>query len=197
MFDTTEKLILASASPRRQTYLQELGIDFEIEVADIDEKADKNESALNYVSRIAEMKYQAVAQNHLSTWILAADTIVFLDGMILGKPSGSEDALKTLLYLRDKTHKVATAFCLGSIEKGVNYSQTVVSRVVFSPFSVKTARAYVNTGEPLDKAGAYAIQGKGTLLVKELLGSYSNVVGLPLTEVVSALIKYGIVKIKC
>ncbi len=196
MYITVKKLILASASPRRQAYLQELGIEFHIAVADIDEKPIDGETALNYVARMAEDKYKEVAKDNPSAWVLAADTTVYLDEVILGKPKNPEDAERILMLLRGRAHNVATAFCLGCKEQDIMHSQTVISRVVFSQYTRDTMLAYINTGESSDKAGAYGVQGKGAVLVEELRGSYSNVVGLPLSEVVSALDKYGIVKVK-
>lgn len=196
MFTTIKNLILASASPRRQAYLQELGIEFRIAVADIDEKPIDGETALEYVGRMAKLKYEAVAKDNISTWVLAADTIVYLDEIILGKPKNPQDAERILMLLRGRGHQVATAFCIGCIQQNTMHYQTVISRVVFSHYTTDTVLAYVNTGEPLDKAGAYGVQGKGAVLVEELQGSYSNVVGLPLSEVISVLNKYGIVKVK-
>lgn len=197
MFSSTKTLILASASPRRQAYLREFGIDFHIGIANIDESPRDNESALDYVARMAEVKYSTIALENPQTWVLAADTIVYLDDEILGKPQTIEDAERVLMRLSGKTHDVATAFCLGCLEQQKIHCQTVVSRVVFGHYSKDTAVAYINTGEPFDKAGAYGIQGKGAALVEELHGSYSNVVGLPLGEVLALLEKYGIVRLNC
>ena len=146
---------------------------------------------------MAQVKYSTVAVENPQTWVLAADTIVFLDDEVLGKPQNFEDAERILMRLSGTTHNVATAFCLGSIELDKVYCQTVVSRVVFLPFSRDTAIAYINTGEPFDKAGAYGIQGKGAALVEELHGSYSNVVGLPLGQVLALLKRCGIVRLNC
>ena len=196
MFKTVERLVLASASPRRQQYLRDLGLDFEISAAEIDEKPGTREAPDKYVLRMAEEKALAVMVNFQESWVLAADTIVFIEKDILGKPASEEEAVRFLMRLSDKKHRVATSFCLTCLQKQVLYSETVKTDVWFAPFTEKQAAAYVRTGEPMDKAGAYGIQGKGAFLVKKIQGSYSNVVGLPLSELVAVMNKYGIVKTK-
>lgn len=174
--------------------MQEIGIEFEISPADIDENPRQQEPPLKYVDRMAAHKRDTVMDRFPELWVVAADTIVFVDDTILGKPSCESDALATLMLLRGRVHRVATSFALGNRKLAKVHDETVVTKVEFSRFSEQTARAYVQTGEGVDKAGAYAIQGRGGVLVKELQGSYSNVVGLPLCELVFALNKYGIVK---
>jgi len=119
-----------------------------------------------------------------------------LEDMILGKPQSDSQAVQTLMLLSGKIHSVATALCISWRKYQVFHEQTVVTQVEFSGITEETAKAYVKTGESRDKAGAYGIQGRGGALVKELRGSYSNVVGLPLNELIAALTKYGIVKTK-
>ncbi len=194
MFITKKKLHLASASPRRQGFLEILGINYHKTVVDIDERPQGEEAPLDYVKRIAQLKYTAAAENHQSDWILAADTIVYRDKVIFGKPGSPDEAVRILLLLSDKKHHVATTFCLGCKNNNSFHCQTVISEVEFINVTKEAALAYVNTGEPLDKAGAYGIQGIGAMFVKRLQGSYTNVVGLPLSEVVSVLCHHGIVQ---
>ena len=196
MYIAAQKIILASTSPRRRGYLRQFGIDFEVVKAEIDETPLAEEAPLDYVERMAERKNEVVRSTHLDRCILSADTIVFLGNIILGKPISQAEAVKTLMLLSGKIHNVATAFCVTWAEQKIAHLQTVVSRVEFADIAESTARAYVETGEPMDKAGAYGIQGRGGALVKRLDGSFSNVVGLPLHEMLAALTKYGIVKTK-
>lgn len=196
MFTTIERILLASASPRRQGYLRQLGIDFDVAIPEVDESPCDGESPCSYVERMAKLKNDTIRQINPNRWVMAADTIVFIDNVILGKPGSEQEAIDTLLYLCGKTHEVATAFCLSSEKRQVVHQETIVTSVEFTVFSEEIARAYVLTGESGDKAGSYGIQGTGGFLVKQLQGSYSNVVGLPLTEVIAAFTKYGIVKTK-
>ncbi|MEE4242060.1 MAG: Maf family protein [Desulfopila sp.] len=196
MFVANEKIVLASASPRRQAYFEKMGIDFDVVAARIDETPFTAEKPVDYVARMARCKYDEVSRRFPHRWVITADTIVFLDTEILGKPVDDEDAIRTLLLLSGKTHTVATAFKLGCSSLDICHEETVETLVRFFHIPAETASAYVATGEPADKAGAYGIQGKGAFLVKEIKGSYSNVVGLPLGEVLAVLSKYGIVKTK-
>lgn len=196
MFVTQQRLVLASGSPRRREFLEGLGIEHEVILAHIDEAPAKNEEPLEYVARMAQQKCLSVSSQRSSQWVLAADTIVFLGSRIFGKPGSKEEAVSFLLYLSGKVHSVASCFCLLSPEKSIVHNQTVVTQVSFDSISQETAENYVDTGEPMDKAGAYGIQGKGAFLVKKIKGSYTNVVGLPVTEMINALSKYGIVKHK-
>jgi septum formation protein len=196
MFVANEKIVLASASPRRKAYLEQMGIDFDVAAAQIDETPLPEELPCSYVARMARCKYETISKKFPDRWVVSADTTVFLDGRILGKPIDQEDALRILLMLCGKKHRVATAFIVGCLDKNICHQETVETHVKLMPFSEETAQAYVATGEPLDKAGAYGIQGRGAFLVKEIEGSYSNVVGLPLCEMIAVLSKYGIVKTK-
>ncbi|MEW6501795.1 MAG: Maf family protein [Thermodesulfobacteriota bacterium] len=191
-FHTVAELVLASASPRRQRFLHELGLDFVVQPADVDETLKPGELPAVFVRRLAEEKARAVAETRPGAWVLAADTIVEVEGEILGKPSDAADAVRLLKLLRNRWHAVWTGFCLmrgKAVMTGV-----VRSEVRFGDFPDAVCAAYVATGEPLDKAGAYGIQGKGAFLVREIKGSYSNVVGLPLHEVVDALMAQGIIE---
>lgn len=193
MYASRKKIILASGSPRRQSYLKDMGIEFDIVKADVDEAVKPSEPPLAYVSRISKEKAVSVMENHPERWVLAADTIVYVGDVILGKPKDREDALKSLLILRGKSHYVATSFSLGCRDKNNLHEETVITEVTFGEFDEKTAQKYVDTGEPDDKAGSYGIQGLGASLVSGVKGSYSNVVGLPLWEVLVVLKRHNIV----
>lgn len=196
MFTTLAPLILASASPRRRDFLQALGIDFTIVPATVDENPRPGEAARAYVERICAAKAAAVANDHPQSWVLAADTAVILDDRILGKPADQAAAVAMLLELRGRTHEVWTAFCLVHGDNGVEECRSVATEVVFSAFPPLLAQSYAATGDPLDKAGAYGIQGPGGVLVERISGSYSNVVGLPLSEVVTTLTTHAVIKPK-
>lgn len=191
LFKTHQPLILASGSPRRRRMLAELGLDFTLAVADIAEVAQPGESPADFARRLAGEKAAAVAARHPASWVLAADTVVARAGRILGKPADPEDAVAMLTALSGHWHTVWTGFALRRGRESLQ--EVVATEVRFAELTAPLIRAYVATGEPLDKAGAYGIQGRGGLLVKEIRGSYSNVVGLPLAEVIAALIARAII----
>ena len=193
IFSTKTQLILASASPRRRKLLSTLGLTFTVQVADIEEQPLAHETPQEFVLRAATEKAQAVSQHHPHAWVLGADTVVVLDNRILGKPVDAADAKRLLALLSGRWHEVLTGFCLSRKDLSHLTSQTVATSVKFVDFDKTVAAAYVQTGEPLDKAGAYGIQGKGGFLVERINGSYSNVVGLPLTEVVGKLLQLEII----
>jgi len=187
-----EKLILASSSPRRKELLTTLGVEFSCLPADIDESARAGEFPRDYVSRMALEKSAAIASGRKSRdyVILAADTTVILDGVILGKPENHDDGLAILSRLSGRRHTVITAVCL---QTPVGLSQALVETgVQFARLENRDCEAYLATDEPWDKAGAYAIQGLGGAFVEEICGSYSNVVGLPLTQTWKLLRQHGI-----
>ncbi len=191
-FQTTARLILASASPRRRILLQDIGLAFETIEAQIEEQPNVGETARDFVLRAACEKARAVSHQHVSSWVLAADTVVVHGSRILGKPEDAQQALSVLLSLAGKKHLVHTAFCLENSNDQVSVGRIVTTEVWFSPFSRDIAASYVATGEPLDKAGAYGIQGCGGFLVEKINGSYSNVVGLPMAEVLRELLRYRV-----
>jgi septum formation protein len=182
-------LILASQSPRRQDLLRDLGIPFRVEPAAVAEVPRPGESPLFFSKRMAQEKARAVSLRFPEDWVLGADTVVSLGRRIFGKPDSPREAKKFLETLSDKPHLVFTGFCLvnQSLKKAV--AGSVGTRVIFKRLSRREIDWYLRTGEPLDKAGAYAIQGRGAFLVREIKGSYTNVVGLPMTEVLEALEK--------
>ena len=192
-FRTKDQLILASGSPRRQAFLRELGLGFEVEVPAVEERARPAESAEDFVRRVAVDKAGAVARRFPRAWVLAADTVVVLDNDILGKPHSPAMAKQMLMRLAGRSHRVLTGFCLRCADRAETVSRAVTTEVCFASFSEEVAAAYVSTGEPLDKAGGYGIQGKGGVLVERITGSYSNVVGLPLAEVVSELLRFQVI----
>ena len=193
LFTTKEQLILASASPRRRRFLRELGLTFTIEAARVDERPLAHEKPREFVLRASTDKARAVAEHYPDAWVLGADTVVVLDNRILGKPVDEEDAIRLLELLAGRWHEVLTGFCLSRKNMEHLAAHTVATTVKFVDYDEKIAAAYIQTGEPLDKAGAYGIQGKGGFLVERINGSYSNVVGLPLAEVIEELLQLGII----
>ncbi|MGO1501651.1 MAG: Maf family protein [Marinobacter sp.] len=182
-------IILASASPRRSELLEQIGVPFSVQPAHIDETPRAAEAAGNYVERLAREKALAVANNFPGRQVLGSDTSVVLDNAILGKPSDEREACAMLARLSGKTHQVMTAIALA--EGGHCESRLVTTDVTFRVLSEGEIAAYVATGEPMDKAGGYGIQGLGGIFVKELRGSYSAVVGLPLQETAALLADVG------
>ncbi|MHA7926570.1 MAG: Maf family protein [Marinobacter sp.] len=182
-------IILASASPRRAELLQQIGLNFSVLPADIDETPEPDEAPEHYVERLAREKALAVAETSPECLVLGSDTSVVLDGIILGKPSDPADARDTLARLSGATHQVMTAVALA--KEGQCQSCLVITEVGFRGLSAGEIEAYVASGEPMDKAGSYGIQGLGGIFVNELRGSYSAVVGLPLQETAALLAGAG------
>jgi septum formation protein len=176
---TNLTLVLASASPRRAELLRAAGISFTVRVADIDETQQPGETAGDYVLRLASAKAEAVARP--GELVLGADTTVVIGGEITGKPLNAEDAARMLRALSGVWHEVFTGVHLR--RDGQIRSDLAITRVKFAPLSDAEIRWYVASGEPFDKAGAYAIQGYASLFVERIEGIYSNVVGLPVQMV--------------
>lgn len=182
-------LILASASPRRQELLRSAGISFIVQPADIDEAPLPNESPQACAGRLAREKARTVHKHHPEEFVLGADTIVVIDGLILGKPRDIDDAARMLRVLSGRQHSVVTGVCLlGPAFESATSETTVVK---MSEISENEIRDYIATGEPMDKAGAYAIQGIASRWIPRIEGDYSNVVGLPVALVYSLLRKAG------
>ena len=180
------QLILASQSPRRKELLGLFHIPFTVRVADIDETMDPAKDPAQEVARVSKAKAAAIERS-ADDIISAADTIVVLEGRVLGKPKSEEDAKAMLTALSDRDHQVMTGV---TVLKGDNcLTHTEITNIHFRALSQKEICSYVATGEPMDKAGAYGIQGKGFVLVKGIHGDYFNVVGLPLAETVRHLKK--------
>jgi septum formation protein len=176
------RLVLASASPRRAEILRSLGIPFEVRPVDIDESPLPAETAEAAAARLAGEKAALAARQRPDAWILAADTLVFLDGAILGKPRDDADAEAMLRRLAGREHGVVTAV---NLRRGDGPARGVaeVSRVRFAPMDGGEIAWYVATGEPRDKAGAYGVQGFGARFIEEIHGSFTNVMGLPARSV--------------
>ena len=186
------QFVLASRSPRRRELLNQMGLRYRVVEADITESAYSGESPADCVYRIAAKKARRVFENGFSALpVLAADTIVVLEGKILGKPGTSACASAMLQSLSGRTHEVLTSVVLLS-SGGVESRKLSVSRVTFAPIDPDWIAAYCNTSEPLDKAGAYAIQGYAAQWIKRLEGSYSGVMGLPLYETAQLLRQAGV-----
>lgn len=189
-----ETLVLASASPRRRELLARVGIPLEVWPAEIDESARAGESALTYVSRVAAAKVDAVTAALPQRWILAADTVVEIDGAILGKAADSDEARAMLARLLGRVHRVSTAFSLrgpGAPGARLARDRTVTTEVWMRDATGSEIDDYVRAGEWRGKAGAYAIQGMAAALITEIRGSVTNVVGLPLAEVLDELVRAG------
>lgn len=193
IFTSSKEIILASGSPRRRAYFEDLGLSFRVVSADIEERIRPGESSLAYVKRLAREKAEAVALENPEEWIVAADTVVSFAETVLEKPVDEQEALEMLLRLSGKEHLVRTAVCLFHKSLSVCEVVAVTTQVAFWAFGEEVAWAYVESGEPLDKAGSYGIQGKGAFLVREIRGSYSNVVGLPLCELLEMLMRHGVI----
>ena len=190
--DRSARWVLASASPRRAELLRGAGQRFEVEPSRVDEARRSGEGALDFAGRVAREKATEIAARRPGWWILAADTIVIVDGDPLGKPIDADDAVRMLVRLSGHVHEVATAFVLLDPEARVFVDRTVRTEVLFGSLERTAIDAYVATGEPLDKAGAYAIQGGARSFVADLRGSLSNVIGLPMAEVEQALRSAGL-----
>lgn len=184
------RLLLASASPRRREMLERVGLVLEIVPADIDETPWPQETPAQYVARVALAKALAVAARQPSACILAADTTVTLDGEILGKPDDESHARAMLQRLSGHTHQVLTAFAI--VAPGQSICETVASDVEMIALAPPMIDDYVACGEWRGKAGGYAVQGIGAAMVRQVRGSVTNVIGLPLAEVVAALAKVGV-----
>ena len=191
------RLWLASRSPRRRTLLEQLGFEPVLCVADVEEVPEPGERAAAYTERLAGEKGRA-ARAALSargedapSWIVAADTVVVLGGAILEKPADGAHAVQMLTRLSGREHEVLTGFWIGSVDGAVERSEVARSAVRFRELSEALVRRYVDTGEPMDKAGAYGIQGIGGALVASIEGSYFNIVGLPVAQVAAALRELG------
>ncbi len=189
-------LILASASPRRAELLRSAGIEFRVHPAEIMEERLANESPRRFALRLAEEKASAVAGREASgLCILAADTVVVAAAHVLGKPADGEDAKRMLRLLSGRTHEVMTGVCLrGQNSHGAAFNDLRLesTEVRFEPLSEREIDDYAATGEPLDKAGAYAIQGRASRWISSIRGDYCNVVGLPVSLVYRMLREHGI-----
>ena len=216
MSEQPRSLVLASASPRRKAILGQLGVTFTVVPSGIDEAALPDEAPEAHVQRLARekagevrarlageasqlidmpLRSSASAPRQAAPWVLAADTVVVIDGAVLGKPSDDADAARMLAQLSGQVHRVLTALCLCDAASERSFERLMVSEVRFRELDRATVEAYVKSGEGRDKAGSYAIQGLGAGLVREIAGSYTNVVGLPAAETVDMLLDAGVLKV--
>jgi septum formation protein len=192
-------LVLGSASPRRREILTGLGVPIAVAPADVIEDVEPGEAPLDYLERIAEKKLRAVAARADvagAPGILVADTTVVIDDAILGKPRDVAEAAELVGKLVGRTHVVYTRYAIaraGQLHQAVK-ARTIASRVTMRPATLEEVRRYAATGEGLDKAGAYAVQGIGAFLIERIDGSYSNVVGLPACEVIQDLVAAGLLQ---
>ncbi len=188
-------LILASKSPRRRDLLNQAALSFSVIPSNFNENSIPVSSPENYVRVLAESKAKDVSNRYTNSWIIGADTIVLKGNTILGKPVSKKEARTMLQFLSGITHQVLTGYCICCKSKKRFFSEIIKTEVLFKKLTDEEIEWYIQTKEPYDKAGAYAIQGLGTFLVKSIKGSYTNVVGLPICEIIDFLIKEGVVKI--
>ncbi|NJD61818.1 MAG: septum formation protein Maf [Deltaproteobacteria bacterium] len=191
----TARLILASASPRRRELLRAIGVRFRVVPSRIEEVPRPGEPPLRFVRRAAREKGEEVASRHPDAMVLSADTIVVAGRRILGKPSTRREAERMLFLLAGREHLVHTAVCLLRQVDGYRDRLCMTSRVRFRSLTREEIAAYLRTGESDDKAGAYAAQGAGTLLIDRIRGSFTNVVGLPMTQTLAMLLRSGLVRV--
>ena len=186
------KLILASASPRRRELLASIGLEFEVLPSNVPEVHREGEAPEEYVARLSRDKAAALATAHPSRWVIAADTTVLLGDQLLEKPVDAADAARMLGAIAGRTHIVYTGVTLENAERDYRETRVAESEVRMLPLSPEEIEWYVRTGEPLDKAGAYAVQGIGAMFIESIHGSYTNVVGLPLATLFLMLRRAGI-----
>ena len=189
MYHRDERLVLASASPRRAALLARAGYAFDVVPANVDESRQPSEAAAAYVARLARDKAAAVAGRYPERFVIGADTAVVVDGAVLGKPRDTDDAARMLRLLSGRTHQVLTGV---AVRRGARCADAVETSVVhFAVLDAGQIAWYVGTGEPADKAGAYGLQGDGGRFVTRVDGSRSNVVGLPLARLERLLVQLG------
>lgn len=197
MIASPPAIVLASASPRRKELLERVGVVCAVVPSHIDEDHIPGESPREHVLRLAHEKALEIA-SHTDVpgrWFIGSDTVVVRDAAILGKPIDAADATAMLTSLSGRSHEVLTAFTVHDREQGITLSEVVSTAVRFKELTAAEVSGYIASGEPFDKAGAYAIQGIGAFMVQAINGSYTNVVGLPLCEVVDVLEHLGAVKL--
>ncbi len=188
----TKEIILASASPRRKELLELIGLQFKVDPGDYKEDMNLKLSPHELARALSLEKAKSVAGKYNNAIIIAADTFVIMRGQTLGKPHTEKEARRMLVLLDGATHSVITGFTILDTDTGKKISRSVKTKVTFKKLTEKEIDAYVKTKEPLGKAGAYAIQGLGSILVKRIEGDYFNVIGLPLCPLVEYLAEFGI-----
>lgn len=191
---TTGEFILASASPRRNELLKNIGLDFTVEPGDVDETYVNGEPPRDHALRLSREKARAISLKHPDAWVLGADTVVVIGDEVMGKPKTIAEARDMLGKLSGREHRVFTGFTIAGERAGVLLGDVVESAVLFRNISPDEMAWYVESDEPYDKAGGYAAQGKSALFIRSINGSYTNVMGLPLCEVVDALKRAGVIR---
>ena len=186
------KFILASSSPRRRELLAAIGIDFDVVPSHVPEEHQPGEAPKEYVARLSRDKASAIATSHPARWVIAADTTVLLGDELLEKPIDTDDAVRMLSTIAGRTHTVYTGVTIQNDENGYRETDVAESEVTMLPLSADDIAWYVATGEPLDKAGAYAVQGIGAMFIDSIHGSYTNVVGLPVALLFQMFRKAGV-----
>ena len=190
-------IVLASASPRRSELLEQVGIRFQVIPSNVDETLLTNETAEDHVIRLSHDKALEVAgrQAVAGRWFIGSDTVVVRDNVVLGKPVDAAEAKQMLASLSGRSHRVISGYAVHDRDSGRTISGAVVTKVFFKDLTRREIEGYIATGEPFDKAGAYAIQGIGSFMIPRIEGSYTNVVGLPLCEVIAALEELGAIEL--
>ena len=185
------RVILASKSPRRHELLKQVGLDFDVVPSSVEEVFIQGETPEEHVLRLAEAKALDVGNQYPDRWVIAADTIVYVGHSVLGKPKDREEAMAMLRRLSGKEHRVLTGYSVHHLKKGKGDREAVQTAVKVKKLTQAEMEWYVKTGEPFDKAGGYAIQGIGSFMIESIRGSYTNVVGLPLCELIQMLNRLG------
>lgn len=187
-----KQVILASGSPRRKELLGKAGLEFTVDPSSYEEELDSSLEPSELVKQLSLGKAQDVAKRHKDAVIIGADTVITFEGKILGKPRDEEDAKETLSRLSGEPHSVITGFTIIDTDTGKTLSKSVETKIYFKNLTAEEIGDYVNSGEPLGKAGSYAIQGLGKKLVEKIEGDFDNVVGLPVNEVVNSLREFNL-----
>lgn len=191
----TSQIILASESPRRYSLLKQIGLDFYTIPSNVKEYIIPEETPEQYVLRIAEGKALDIASKYPESWVIAADTIVYIDNIILGKPKDMKEAEEMLNRLCGREHLVFTGISVCNLKRQKGDKRVVKTSVKMKKLSASEIQWYVNTDEPYDKAGGYAAQGIGAVMIESINGSYTNVIGLPLCELFQMLIQLGVIEV--
>lgn len=185
-------IILASASPRRKEILEKTGLKFKVDASDYEEEINYSLRPHELARFLSREKAKAIVNKYTNALIIAADTFIVFKGKILGKPHTEEEAKRMLKMLNNRTHSVITGFTIIDTDDNKKLSGSVETKVYFKKLTIKEIESYIKSKEPLDKAGAYAIQGLGAVIVKKIEGDYFNVMGLPLSTLMETLKKFGI-----
>ena len=186
------KIILASASPRRREILDKTGLKFSVDAGEYEEDMELGLKPHQLARFLSAEKAKTIAAKYPNALVIAADTFIVFKGKLLGKPHTKEEARRMLSLLNGRSHSVITGFTILDTKTKKKLSRSVETKVYFNKMTEQEIESYVGTGEPLDKAGAYAIQGIGAVIVKKIEGDFFNVVGLPLNSLIEALKKFGV-----